>query len=141
MILNENPIHQQEEQRNTDTGKYFLIGVTADADPVIDPDELLLVQEIECPAEYQQELFKMMSCQVVIEKAIKDLDSLVLRCSICRKNFALLDQLIEHKKRYKICNNNLSKMKVSFKKIIRRKRYEDYERHKFFKSKLNSFYY
>ncbi len=140
MILNEISV-DKEEQKTVNTDKYFLIGISTDNDATIDPDELLRVQEIECPVEYQQDLFRMISCQVLLEQKIKEIDGLVLRCSMCKKSFAYIDELIEHKKLYKICKNNLSKMNVSFKRIIRRKRYEDIERHQFLKSQLNSFYY
>lgn len=130
--------------------KCFLIGLGPNETPELDSDELINVQEIECPLEYQQELSRMITCQVVLEPKLEtNIGNIVLRCSMCRENFSRFEKLVEHKKIFKICDNNLEfsraakRRKVGNKKIIRKKfsDYDSVKRHEFFKAKLNSFYF
>ena len=130
-------MHLTEDPNIDEKNKYILLG-TSEPETEIDPNELILVQEIECPEYLQNDLYKMITCHVIIPK-LNSINDINLKCSICSSLFTDLAQLTKHKMMYKICDNNLTM--PTYKTSIIDGKLNESERHKYFKSQLNSFYY
>lgn len=93
---------------DTADAKYCLIGRNSETEPFIDPNELLLVQEICCPEEYHSDLVRMISCQVILPR-IKNTSDVYLKCSVCGELFNEIGLLERHKINSKDCTVTLKK--------------------------------
>lgn len=91
---------------DTANAKFCLIGINNEKEPFIDPDELLLVQEICCPEEYHSDLVRMISCQVILQR-IKNTSHVFLKCSVCGELFNDIGLLERHKINSKDCTVSL----------------------------------
>lgn len=133
-------MHLEDAPIKDEDSTYILLG-TSEPEQEINPNELIIVQEIECPEHLQKDLYKMLTCRVLMPK-LNVTGDINLKCSICSQLFTDLVQLTNHKKMYKICNNNLSMPILRPNIVDERFDGKDFsKRHEYFKSQLNSFYF
>ncbi len=78
------------------SAKYCFVGTNTQ--PLVEPSELILVQEICCVEEYHEELIHMITCQVVLSNINRiTLPDIILRCSKCGRIFSDINLLKQHK--------------------------------------------